>query len=44
MNEAYEFLNLYKRLEDLLEAKLGAGETHRGSVVVEVMNSAEGEP
>ena len=44
MNEAYEFLNLYKRLEDLLEAKLNVGETRRGSVVVEFMNSAEGEP
>ena len=44
MNEAYEFLNLYKRLEDLLEVKLNAGDTHRGSVVVEFMNSVEGEP
>ena len=44
MNEAYEFLNLYKRLEDLLEAKLDAGETRRGSVVVDFMNSTEGQP
>lgn len=44
MNEAYEFLNLYKRLEDLLEAKLDVGEARRGSVVVEFMNSPEGAP
>ena len=44
MNEAYEFLNLYKRLEDLLESKLNVSETRRGSVVVEFMNSTEGEP
>lgn len=44
MSEAYEFLNLYKRLEDLLEARLSPGEGRRGSVVVDFMNSAEGKP
>lgn len=44
MNEAYEFLNLYKRLEDLLEARLAPGEMRRGSVVVDFMNSAAGAP
>ena len=44
MEAAYEFLDLYKRLEDTLEARSRAKETRRGSVVVDFMNSAEGAP
>ena len=44
MEAAYEFLDLYKQLEDALENRLKLGDARRGSVIVDFMNSAEGAP
>ena len=44
METAYEFLDLYKQLEDALANRLKAGDPRRGSVVVDFMNSTEGAP
>ena len=44
MEAAYEFLDLYKQLEDALENRLKLGDARRGSVIGDFMNSAEGAP
>ena len=44
MENAYEFLDLYKQLEDALESRAKGGESHRGSVVMDFLNTPEGAP
>ena len=44
MGTAYDFLDLYKRLEDTLQSRLKADDPRRGSVIVDFMNSPEGAP
>jgi len=44
METAYEFLDLYRQLENALDNRFKSGESYRGSVIVDFMNSAEGAP